>query len=667
MGYLDNVHLEYPTVAMLAPGALLQNRYRIVRLSERTAVSTSYEAVDERFGTTVCLKEWELGGADAQRDALLREAKLYNRHFHIALPYAFDTFQESGAVFVAMRLIPGVTLASLLEASHPTVAVDRALHWLDRLLDLLDDLHTGERCIIHGNISPRCVWLTPRGDAVLTDFMFAVEGRGRALGYTLPYAPYEQIQGLEIDARADIYALAATFYHLLTEHPPPNAYERMTGWSNGSAVVLHPADELNPTVPRAIAAVLDRAMSLTHADRIATAAEMRAALRTAGNEASVATVVERRTTGTTERLLGRAAESDTDRIGPPAEESKAPTVALDPSLSITEVRSAQPERGPRTSVICRTCGAANDPLRTFCPFCGSLLRSDRRPPEAASVAVVTITCASCGADNRPGTRACRMCSSALVTPPGFVYSVEDNEPTTGLETLEATTDALGEDLPPTAPVDPAVAAPKADTQLAQLLVLEGEEPGSVLPLNAEETAFGRAQGDHTFPLDIFMSGRHAKITKRDGRFVLVDVGSRNGTFLKIRGATPLKDGDVILAGKQLLRFDPDHASGRPCLSVMLHSGAVGDTLELKPSETTIGRTDADFTFPDDLTLADTHAVVARKEGGYFVSDLGSKNGTFLRVKSDVELEEGDIVILGRHIFRFELSRWQDDYATLKGF
>ena len=46
--------------------------------------------------------------------------------------------------------------------------------------------------------------------------------------------------------------------------------------------------------------------------------------------------------------------------------------------------------------------------------------------------------------------------------------------------------------------------------LAQLLVLEGEEPGRVLALSGGETEFGRAEGDHTFPLDIFMSGRHAR-------------------------------------------------------------------------------------------------------------------------------------------------------------
>lgn len=709
---------------MLAPGALLQNRYRVLRLSERNAASATYEVVDQRFGNTANLKEWEPGGADALRDAFIREVALLNRHYHVGLPFVFDTFAENGALYMVSRYIPGISLAEMLANRQPMVSVGRAVSWFERLLDVLDDLHTGERPVVHGNINPHAIRIAPRGEAVLVDFSFAIEGRGRPLGYTLPYAPYEQIQGLEIDAAADLYAIAATFYHLLTDQPPPNAYERMSGWANGVPVVLRPANELNPAVPVAVAAVIDRAMALRKLDRVVSAAELQSALWDANAPTGLVTAVEIAVRADTDRIEASPVPGDTDRIDSvpsplqadtdpidaaprPAdtdpvigstnggdtdpvgladlgEVAKSPTVALDPSVSITEVRTAPPERGPRTSVICRTCGAANEPHRVFCPFCGSLLRADRRPAAAGGVATLSVACVNCGADNQTGAETCRMCSQALVVPPGFVYSLDD-EPTSTLDATSAPTASIEEDLPPTAPisaetveglapihdVDDAetldVEPEKPSVMLAQLLVLEGEEPGSVLALESDETAFGRAEGDHTFPLDIFMSGRHAKILKRDGRFSLLDVGSRNGTFLKIRGETPLRTGDVILAGKQLLRYDADESMGRAALTTLLHSGAPGETYELKGDETSIGRAMADIVFDEDPTMAETHALVARRDGGHVVRDLGSKNGTFLRVKAEVDLEESDILIFGRHIFRFEVSYYEDDYATLKGF
>jgi FHA domain-containing protein/zinc ribbon protein len=86
------------------------------------------------------------------------------------------------------------------------------------------------------------------------------------------------------------------------------------------------------------------------------------------------------------------------------------------------------------------------------------------------------------------------------------------------------------------------------------LVMEGGQSGEVYDLG-EETIIGRTAGSITFPHDGFMSGRHARIIRRGGAFVLADEGSRNGTFIKIKGEVELKPGDMILVGKQLFRFE----------------------------------------------------------------------------------------------------------------
>lgn len=86
------------------------------------------------------------------------------------------------------------------------------------------------------------------------------------------------------------------------------------------------------------------------------------------------------------------------------------------------------------------------------------------------------------------------------------------------------------------------------------LVMEGGQPGDIYELG-DETLIGRTSGVITFPHDGFMSGRHARIVKRGATFALTDEGSRNGTFVKIKGEIELEPGDMILVGKQLFRFE----------------------------------------------------------------------------------------------------------------
>ncbi len=65
---------------------------------------------------------------------------------------------------------------------------------------------------------------------------------------------------------------------------------------------------------------------------------------------------------------------------------------------------------------------------------------------------------------------------------------------------------------------------------------------------------GRERGDILFPEDGYVSGTHARISYRDGRFYLADLGSSNGTFLRVRGERTLKSGQFLLMGQQLFRL-----------------------------------------------------------------------------------------------------------------
>jgi hypothetical protein len=111
--------------------------------------------------------------------------------------------------------------------------------------------------------------------------MTAAQTSKSLYGYSAAYAPPEQIQGTGTEARSDLYALAATLYHLLTKVTPPEAFARTFQLSLGRPDPLTPADRVYPSVPRELSELLSRAMSLDIERRPASAAAMRAALRDA--------------------------------------------------------------------------------------------------------------------------------------------------------------------------------------------------------------------------------------------------------------------------------------------------------------------------------------------------------------------------------------------------
>jgi serine/threonine protein kinase len=274
---------------MIAPGTVLQNRYHVERQIGEGGMGAVYVATDRRFGSTVAIKETFFDDA-ALRKAFEREARLLNHLRHTALPRVSDHFEEGEGQFLVMEFIPGEDLSRMLKQRGGPFPLDEVLAWADQLLDALDYLHTQEPPVIHRDIKPQNLKLLPRNQIVLLDFGLAkgtplqtrVTATGSVFGYSFNYAPIEQMQGTGTDPRSDLYSLGATVYHLLTASPPPDALARATAVLNGEPDPLRPASELNANVNAAVAEVLARAMRQSAAQRFATAAEMRAALRQAG-------------------------------------------------------------------------------------------------------------------------------------------------------------------------------------------------------------------------------------------------------------------------------------------------------------------------------------------------------------------------------------------------
>ena len=277
---------------MLSPETILQGRYRIGRQLGQGGMGAVYEAIDQRLDTIVALKE-TLFTDERLRKQFEREARLLARLHHQALPRVSDHFSEGDGQYLVMQYIPGEDLFEMQAQRNGPFPQADVLRWADQLCDALDYLHTQDPQIIHRDIKPQNLKLTARGQIILLDFGLAKGSAGpmsivttsaSIFGYTPNYAPLEQVQGLGTDARSDIYSLAATLYHLLTNVKPPDALSRAGALINGEPDPLALASAVSTQVSPAVAAVLAKGMSQKRDDRYASASEMREAMCAASTQ-----------------------------------------------------------------------------------------------------------------------------------------------------------------------------------------------------------------------------------------------------------------------------------------------------------------------------------------------------------------------------------------------
>jgi pSer/pThr/pTyr-binding forkhead associated (FHA) protein len=208
---------------------------------------------------------------------------------------------------------------------------------------------------------------------------------------------------------------------------------------------------------------------------------------------------------------------------------------------------------------------------------------------------------------------------------------------------------------------------------AKLILIRGEGvEGLSYQLNAEQHVVGR-NGQLVFPDDPFVSPKHANFFYRNGKLVVRDEGSLNGVFLRVRGGVEIQYGDFFLAGEQLFRVDatpklndqpgpdgtffyssPKHQSPFRIVQ-MLQGGAPGMTVCARGSSLQIGREGGDLNFPSDLYMSASHCRLEEAGGKLTLTDLSSRNGTYVRLIAERELEHGDYVFIGRKLLRVEIT------------
>ena len=194
-------------------------------------------------------------------------------------------------------------------------------------------------------------------------------------------------------------------------------------------------------------------------------------------------------------------------------------------------------------------------------------------------------------------------------------------------------------------------------------------PGAVLAVAPEGLRCGRTEGQLRFALDATVSPEHARFEPDgEGALLVEDLGSVNGTFLRLRAPRPLRDGDELRLGRQRLRIDPLPApaaagSARPwgtldpdqraCLTQLLDGGGSGEVFPLRAGENLIGREVGGIRFASDRYVSARHARLDLAEDGMIVTDLGSSNGTFVRIGGRARLEPGDQLLIGMQLVRVE--------------
>jgi serine/threonine protein kinase len=281
-------------VLPLLPHTILQGRYRVLRKLGSGGMGAVYQAIDLRLGHAVAIKQALTKDPELWKQ-FENEARLMAQLNHAVLPRVSDYFIERNQAFFVMQFMEGASLAEIVAERREPLPSHTVVAWADQLLDALMYLHSHERQIIHRDIKPHNLKVTPAGNIALLDFGLAKSQAasvtemefGRSIfGYSPSYAPLEQIQDLGTTPQSDIYALGATLYHLLTGVKPPDALTRAMALITSRSNPLMPAHEVNRSVSPELSAILSRAMEQNPHERYRSAMEFRDALRRLGRNNS---------------------------------------------------------------------------------------------------------------------------------------------------------------------------------------------------------------------------------------------------------------------------------------------------------------------------------------------------------------------------------------------
>lgn len=325
-------------------------QYELLALIGKGGMARVYKSVQPALNRYVAVKLLHPSVA-ADEEFLIRfqreaQAAASLRHPHIV--QIFDFGHQEEFYYMVMELIDGPTLRDELQrlkVLDETLPFGEAQRIVGEVAEALDYAH--DRRVIHRDVKPANILLTPEGQAVLSDFGLAyiIESpRQTITGFvgTPEYMSPEQGQGLAVDGRTDVYSLGVVLYEMLTSQLPFTAETPMGIVMKHISEPLPSPRSVNPDISEGVEQVLLRATSKDPRDRYSRAGELSRAL---------------------------------------AEAFEAAAVVEDPTaISVIPEKIPEVVEQPEKRLSCPKCGAGLSPDVSFCSVCGAPVIERWQPP-----------------------------------------------------------------------------------------------------------------------------------------------------------------------------------------------------------------------------------------------------------------------------------------------
>jgi serine/threonine protein kinase len=251
----------------LAAGIILEERYRIEALISQGGMGAVYRGYDLKLDISLAIKENFFQTPESIRQ-FEQEARILARLHHPNLPRVIDHFSFDGRQYLVMDYIEGSDLWELFLKQHSPLDEQEAIGYILQICRAISYLHQQKPPIIHRDIKPQNIKITPEGRAVLVDFgiakvaEFDSQTQTGAQAVTPGFSPPEQYGRMGTTPASDIYSLGATLYAVLTGQTPPDSISLMAGGAK-----FTPPDVLNAKLSRQVSRAIEHAMRARREER----------------------------------------------------------------------------------------------------------------------------------------------------------------------------------------------------------------------------------------------------------------------------------------------------------------------------------------------------------------------------------------------------------------
>jgi class 3 adenylate cyclase/pSer/pThr/pTyr-binding forkhead associated (FHA) protein len=193
--------------------------------------------------------------------------------------------------------------------------------------------------------------------------------------------------------------------------------------------------------------------------------------------------------------------------------------------------------------------------------------------------------------------------------------------------------------------------------------------GAEQPLKPWGTTVGSKEADFLFPNDPKMAPTHARLSLSDAQVFVEDLSNGSGVYVRLMATYTLQDGDEVVSGGQRFRFraqqhamaaaaatgtkivDMQSLLDQPVAELVGMNGSEEAHYPLIEESVTWGRSKGTYVFPDDRFMSRTHARIYQRGEDFFLEDMGSRNGTFIRVRGKTPVPFGATIRVGGQILQ----------------